>query len=437
MRLPHPVLILLGAVALAAAVTWILPAGEFVRRDDPVSGRRVVLAGTYHRVDRTPVSAWQAVMAVPRGFASGIDVVMTVLLCGAAWVVVDGLGTLRLVIGALTRRLKHPVVAITAVSCFFAVMGAAENMQEEIVALVPVLLVLAGRLGVDAVTAVAMSAGAAIVGSAFGPTNPFQAGIALKLAELPALSGGGIRLLSFVAAVALWVFWTARYARAHPVPIQEADAVHRSLALRELAILSCLLLPLVLYIAGVMWLGWGFNELSAAFLLGGAAAGLIGGLGASGTTRAFLKGMQEMLPAASLIALARSISLVLEDGHVIDTILQGLAAPLVHLPAMATGVLMVPVQALIHIPVSSVSGQAALTIPIFAQLGDLVGLSRQVVVLAYQAGAGLMEMLTPTNGALMAVLLVANVPFQRWLRFAAGGTALLVLVGLAAMAAAA
>jgi uncharacterized ion transporter superfamily protein YfcC len=96
--------------------------------------------------------------------------------------------------------------------------------------------------------------------------------------------------------------------------------------------------------------------------------------------------------------------------------------------------MMVPVQALIHIPVSSVSGQAALTIPIFAPLADLVGLPRLVAVMAYQTGAGLMEMLTPTNGALMAVLLAAGVPYQRWIRFATGGVLLVALVGLAAMA---
>jgi uncharacterized ion transporter superfamily protein YfcC len=141
-----------------------------------------------------------------------------------------------------------------------------------------------------------------------------------------------------------------------------------------------------------------------------------------------------MLPAATMVALARSISMVLNDGQVIDTILHALATPLGTVPALATGVLMVPVQALIHIPVSSVSGQAALTIPIFAPLADLVGMSRLVAVMAYQTGAGLMEMLTPTNGALMAVLLAAGVPYNRWIRFASGGVLLVAAVGLAAMA---
>lgn len=433
-RLPHPVVLLLGAIGVAAAFTWVLPAGEYQRRDDPVTGRRVAVAGTYQAVEAAPVRPFRAVMAVPRGFADGIAVVMTVLLCGAAWVVVDALGTLRVVVSALVRRLHRPAVAITAVCAFFAAMGAVENMQEEIIALVPVLLVLAGRLGVDAVTAVAMSAGAAIVGAAFGPTNPFQAGIALKLAELPALSGGGVRLASLVAGLALWVAWTLRHARRHPVPVDNGDDGARAMVARDAVVMACLLLPLGGYVYGVMRLSWGFDELSAAFLVGGAAAGLIGGLGVTGTVTAFLRGMQDMLPAASLVALARSISLVLTDGRVIDTILHALATPLGELPAMVTGVLMIPAQALIHIPVSSVSGQAALTMPIFAPLGDLVGLSRQVVVLAYQTGAGLMEMLTPTNGALMAVLLAARVPFDRWLRFASGGVLLLAGVGLAAMA---
>lgn len=437
MRLPHPVLLLLGAIGVAAVLTWVLPAGEYERRDDPVTGRAIAVAGTYHTVAAAPVGPFRAVMAVPRGFADGIAVVMTVLLCGAAWVVVDVLGTLQVVVGSLVRRLKHPPVAIAVVCVFFAAMGAAENMQEEIIALVPVLLVLAGRLGTDAITAVAMSAGAAMVGSAFGPTNPFQAGIALKLAELPALSAGGIRLASLAAAVVVWIAWTIRHARRNPVPVAAQAAAGRDAGMKDLVILACLLLPLAIYVYGVMRLNWGFDELSAAFLIGGVAAGLIGGLGAEGTTKAFLKGMQDMLPAASMVALARSISLVLTDGHVIDTILHGLATPLGQFPAMVTGVLMVPAQALIHIPVVSVSGQAALTMPIFAPLGDLVGLSRQVVVLAYQTGAGLTEMLTPTNGALMAVLLAANVPFQRWIRFAAGGVLLLALIGLGAMAAAA
>lgn len=434
MRLPHPVVLLLGAIAVAAALTWVLPAGQYERRDDPVTGRRVAVAGTYRTVEPAPVRVFPALMSVPRGFAEGIDVVMTVLICGAAWVVVDRLGTLRVVVGALVRRMRHPTVAIPIVALFFGAMGAAENMQEEIIALIPVLLVLGRRLGVDAVTVVAASTGAAAVGASFGPINPFQAGIALKIAELPPLTAGWLRVGALLVALAVWIAWTLRHAMRNRQPVEDASDGERTLTTRDLVVMTCLLLPLAIYVYGVTLLGWGFDELSALFLVGGVAAGLIGGLGTEGTTKAFLAGMQEMLPAASMVALARSISLVLTEGQVIDTILHALATPLGELPAMATGVLMVPVQALVHIPVSSVSGQAALTMPIFAPLGDLVGLSRIVVVMAYTTGAGLMELLTPTNGAMMAALLAAGVPYTRWVRFASGGLALLTVVGLAAMA---
>ena len=434
MRLPHPIILLLGAIAVAAALTWVLPAGEYERRDDPSTGRRVAVPGTYHRVEAAPIGPFRAVMAVPRGFAAGIDVIMTILIVGAAWVVVDRLGTLRVIVGAIVRRFTgRGLMAIPVIALFFAMGGALENMQEEIIPLIPVLLILGRGIGVDAVTVVAMSAGAAMVGSAFGPTNPFQAGIALKLAELPPLAGGGLRFATLVIGFAIWVAWTMRHAARHPLPIEHVAGDGRRLTSRDLVIVACLLLPLAMYLYGVMRLSWGFDELSAAFLVGGVAAALIGGLGITGTVKTFLEGMQVMLPAASLVALARSISLVLSDGRVIDTILHALATPLGQLPPVATGVMMIPVHALIHIPVSSVSGQAALTMPIFVPLGDLVGLSRQAVVFAYQTGAGLMELLTPTNGALMAVLLAAELSFARWVRFAAVGALLLVPVGLVAM----
>lgn len=434
LRLPHPIILLLGAIAIAAALTWVLPAGEYDRRDDPATGRRIAVAGTYHRVEAAPVTPFRAVMAVPRGFAAGIDVVMTILIVGAAWVVVDRLGTLRLLVAALVRRFTgRGLWAIPVVTAFFVACGALENMQEEIIPLIPVLLVLGRGIGVDAVTVVGMSAGAAMVGSAFGPTNPFQAGIALKLAELPALAGGGVRLLMLLAGFVIWSAWTMRYAARTPQPVEGGGADVVPLTSRDLAIVACILLPFAAYLYGVMRLGWGFDELSAAFLIGGVAAGLIGGLGTTGTVRVFLEGMQALLPAATMVALARSISLVLSDGRVIDTILHALATPLGQVPAIATAVLMIPVHALIHVPVSSVSGQAALTMPIFVPLGDLVGVSRQAVVLAYQTGAGLMEMFTPTNGALMAVLLAAEVSLLRWTRFALGGAGLLALVGLLAV----
>jgi uncharacterized ion transporter superfamily protein YfcC len=444
--LPHPLILLLIGVVAAAALTWILPARAFERRDDPVTGRRVAVAGTYHAVARAPVGLFAAAIAVPRGFVAGADVIAVVLFVGGAWVVVDRLGTLAALVAMLVVRFRRRGLwAIPVICGFFALMGALENMQEEIIPLVPVLLVLGEGLGVDAVVVVAMSAGAAMIGSAFGPTNPFQAGIALKLAQLPPAAGGGLRVAMFIVALALWIGWTMRYAaRTRVTPrtaataatpaIGDADAAAR-LPAKHALILVMAIAPMAAYVYGAVRLDWGFPELAGAFMVAGIAAGLVGGLGPAGTLAAYLEGAQSLLPAALIIGMARSISLVLEDGHVVDTILHGLVTPLAHAPAALGAFLMIPVQAIVHVAVPSVSGQAVLTMPLMVPMADLLGVSRQVPVLAYQTGAGLTELITPTNGGLMALLLAAGVPFQRWIRFVLGAVLLATAVGVASLVA--
>src|SRR5712691_7515673 len=212
-RFPHPLVLLLGGVAAGAVLTHLLPAGRYDRRDDPATGRRVVVAGTYHPVDRAPVGPFAAVVAIPRGFVEAADVIAVVLFVGAAWIVADRIGTLGRLIGALVAGFRgRGLIAIPAVALFFATMGALENMQEEIIPLVPALLLLGRGLGVNATAVMAMSVGAAAIGSAFGPTNPFQAGIAMKLAQLPPMSAAPLRWTTFVAALTLWVAWTMWWA---------------------------------------------------------------------------------------------------------------------------------------------------------------------------------------------------------------------------------
>jgi uncharacterized ion transporter superfamily protein YfcC len=196
-------------------------------------------------------------------------------------------------------------------------------------------------------------------------------------------------------------------------------------------VLAVAIAPIAAYVYGSAVLGWGFNELSGGFIIAGCVAGMIGGLGVARTTTAYFEGLQAMLPAAILVAVARSLSLVLTDGHVTDTILNSLAQPLSAAPAAVASMLMVPFHAFVHVFVPSVSGQAVLTMPILVPLSDLLGISREVAVLAYQMGGGLTELLTPTNGALMAVLLAGGVSFPQWIRFAVIGVLLALLVGLA------
>jgi uncharacterized ion transporter superfamily protein YfcC len=436
-QLPHPLLLLLFGVVVAAALTWILPSGAFDRRDDPATGRRVVVPGTYHAVPKAPVGLLGAATAVSRGFVAAAEVIAVVLFVGGAWTIVDRLGTLPAIVAMLVRRFEQRGLWIVPViSLFFAAMGALENMQEEIIPLIPALLVLGDGLGIDPVAVVAMSAGAAMVGSAFGPTNPFQAGIALKVAQLPPMAGSGLRLAMFVVGITLWVAWTLRHAtRYRTILALSAKTESGRPPLKHLVIMVIVLTPMAAYVYGALRLDWGFNELAGAFLLGGLAAGPVGGWSLTATIAAFLEGAQSLVPPALFIGVARAISLVLEDGHVVDTILYGLSKPLASLPRIGAALFQIPVHAIVHLAVPSVSGHAVLTMPLFVPLADLLGLSRQVAVLAYQVGAGLSELVWPTNGALLAVLVAAGVPYGRWIRFIAGAILLEILVGVVSIAA--
>jgi uncharacterized ion transporter superfamily protein YfcC len=371
-----------------------------------------------------------ALMAVPRGIVAGADVILVVLMVGGAFGLLDATGALARLVGTLVGVARSPRVVVAIVCLAFASLGALENMHEEIIALVPVLLVLSRGLGFGAITALAMSVGSAVVGSAFGPTNPFQTMIALKFAELPSNSQMGLRYGLFAAAVAVWIIWTLVMASRDDVRPAVTSAAPGPATTRDGVLLAIVLLPFVPYVYGVLKFDWGFNELSALFLVAGFAVGLVAGRGLSGTAAAFLKAMEGMLAAGLFVGVARGISVALSDGHILDTILYALATPLSHLPGVAAMALMVPMHALLHIPVPSVSGQAVLTMPIMAPLCDLLGRSRDGAVIAYQTGAGLTDMLTPTNGALLAMLLGAQVTWGRWMKFAVPGALLVAMVGL-------
>ena len=435
LRFPHPLMLLIGFIALVALLSYVLPAGQFDRRDDPVTGRKVVVAGTYHAVPQQPVTPFQAVVAIPKGIADAVSVIAFVFLVGGAFGVVDQTGALRRSVGWLVQRLKRRELLVITICCLaFATGGALENMKEEIIPLVPVLLLLTMRLGFDPVIAVAVSAGAAGVGSAFSPINPFQVGIAQKLAGLPLLSASGFRLVFLALALALWIAATMVYARkTRTIGDSADDVIADPLSRRDGVVLGLVIVTFAIFIVGVMRYGWDFDQMSALFFIMGILAGLIAGLGVNGTAAAFVEGFRSMAFAGMLIGFARAIYVVAEQGQIIDTIVNGLFAPLSHLPVGIAAAGMMVVQLLVHFPVPSVSGHAVLTMPVLVPLSDLLGLSRQITVLAYQYGGGLADIIVPTSGALMAILAASGVPYGKWIRFVAPIYAALFVLGLMAV----
>ncbi|HKH83858.1 MAG TPA: Na+/H+ antiporter NhaC family protein [Gemmatimonadales bacterium] len=433
---PHPLALIVGCILLAAALTWILPAGKYERREDAPTGRSVVVAGTYARVDPRPVGPLAAVVSIPKGIIDAAPVIALIFLIGGGFTVVERTGTFLRLVNVLVARLKgRSLLVIPVASVAFALGGIMMQMQEELIAFVPVLLLLVRQLGYTPVTAVAMSLGAAAVGAAFSPVNPFQVIIAQKVAELPTGSGIGFRLAFLVPALVVWIAGTMYYARRSQTAPESLPAGERvGLHWRDLIVLISILGAFGLYVYGAQRLGWEFNELSALFFIVGVLAGVLGRLGIARTTEAFVDGFRSMALAALLVGFARAIYVVLNEGQIVDTIVHGLFTPIAGLPPVLAALGMMVLQLAMHVPVPSTSSQAVLTLPLLVPLSDLIGLSRQVTVLAYQYGAGLCDIISPTNGALMAMLAAAGVRYEDWFRFMLPICAVLLALGGVAVA---
>jgi uncharacterized ion transporter superfamily protein YfcC len=280
-----------------------------------------------------------------------------------------------------------------------------------------------------------MSAGAAAVGSAFSPINPFGVLIAQGVAEVRPASGWAFRTVVLVLALALWIGVTMRHAARTRVAVGDSDSGTRPdelLTQRDLVVLAVVAATFCVAVWGLLVLGWDFNRLSATFFVMGVVVGVIAGMGLGGTAAAYARGFQEMAYAALLIGFAGAITVVLDQGRVIDTIVHGIFTPLERLPTLVSAVGMMFAHAAVHVPVPSNSGQAVLTMPVLVPVSDLLEIPRQVTILAYQYGGVLCDLVTPTNGALMAVLAAAGVRYDEWLRYAVPlfGT----LLGLGAIA---
>jgi uncharacterized ion transporter superfamily protein YfcC len=426
---------MLGFIIFASLLTYIIPHGQYDRVIDPTNDYQTVVPGSYKVVPGKAVSFVRTLMTIPEGIIGRADLVVLILLVGGCFYVIDKTGAFKESVVFLTNKLKgKEEVALVAVALAFATGGALSGLQEEIIAMIPVLLFFTSRLGYNSYVAVSISFGAAVIGSAFSPINPFAVVIAQELAELPFLSGSGFRIIVLLIAFSLWMTVIIRYANRNRVQKSE---VHQdddqSLSNRSALIMTLVVLAFALLIYGMLKLDWGFNEITAEFFFLGIICGIIGKLGVNGTSEAFIEGAKEMSFAALIMGLANSISLVLKEGMIIDSIIYGLFLPMQYLPAGLSAVSMMISQAVLHFPVPSYSGQAVLTMPILAPLSDLLGLSRQVCVLAYQYGAPTMDLLVPTNGALMAVIALAGIPFNKWVKFVIAPTLVIMALGATAL----
>lgn len=415
---PHPLAILLMFIAFAAVLTHIIPAGEYERMIDEDTGREVVVANSYQEIEAEPISLIEAIIKVPEGIVFGADIVVLILIVGGAFVVVDKTGAFNEGLNILVNKYQDkPERVLIMVGLVFILVGVLNNTYEEIIAMIPFLIVMGSRIGYSKVSVVAISAGSASLGATFSPMNPFGVLLAQKVAEVEPFSGTLFRIVVLVIVTIFWIYWINKKGKIESIHVPEDSSTIQSLSARTTIILLLVVVSFGFMVYGILEWDWDYNQMSACFLILGIVAGLIGKLGLNGTAKAYAGGFQEMAFAAIVVGLARSVYLVLDEGKIIDTIVFGLFSPLQDLPLTVSAIGMTVAQAIIHIPVPSNSGQAVLTMPILSPLSDLIGMSRQIMILCYQYGGMQMGLITPTNGALLAMLTAANVSYKEWIAF--------------------
>lgn len=428
-RVPHTLVLLSAMIVAALVLTWLLPAGSYERVE--VDGHAQVVPGSFQPTPEVRAPSPLAIFtAVPRGLEAAAGIIFFVFIIGGAFSVMRATGAVDALLAALLRRLGHrPMLLVTGGLLAFAAGSSTIGMAEEYLPFVPVLVALALALRYDAVVGVGIVAVGYSVGYGTATINPFTVLIAQEVAGVQPASGLGFRLLLAAVFVPLGVHHVWRYAarvRNDPTtslvaglapPEMERAPEDVVLTGRHKVVLGLVLLTLLVLVWGLATQGWYLVEMGALFLALGAVLALVDHMSLDDAARRFGEGASELTMTALLIGFARAIQVVLQDGGVVDTIVHGLSVPLQSMGPSLAAVGMFMVQSLTNLFIPSGSGQAYVTMPIMAPLADVVGVSRQVAVLAFQFGDGFTNILVPTNPVIIGILSIAGVPFDRWLRF--------------------
>ena len=473
-QIPHTYVIIFYIILFCAALTWIIPGGQYTENISPDGERTVV----YESVESVP-QTWEVLSAFYKGFVDKADIIVFILIIGGAfWIVNDSkafdIGTVSFLRKA--RKMENnPILhkigidnfLLTAIMLLFSIFGAVFGMSEETIAFCLVLVPMAISMGYDSITGVCMVFIAAGLGFAGAILNPFTIGIAQGLAGIPLFSGIEYRIVCWCIINVVGFTWILRYAakvKKNPQlsPVYEDDQYWRDLhnthsleivyRTPKAAWVSFILLAIILAVFSVYYpqtsleIGNSVIEglplipiLSVAFIISSIftlrktvhlyilnllfftifflITGVMG------------YGCKDIMSAALVVGLAGGIIVILQEGKVIDTILFNLAKGMEGLGQVATVGMMYVIQTLINLVIPSGSAKAALTMPIMAPFSELIGLSKQATVMAFQFGDGFTNLITPTSGVLIAVLGVSRIPYDKWFKWAWKFILVLVILG--------
>lgn len=393
-KFPNSYVIITALILMCAVITWLVPGSE--------------------------PQTWQIFSALYDGFIKQAGIIVFILIVGGAFQILGSTGAVDYGIRRfISGTGKHDKSVLAAIALLFSAGGAIFGMSEEIIPFVGLVVPLVISMGYDAITGLLIVYAASNIGFSSAFLNPFTVGIAQQMSGLPPFSGMGYRVICWIFLTALTIVFTLIYASRIRkersecgIKVDTADTGHG----RHTAVLTILLCTVIALIIGATCLDWYMAEISALFLAMGILCGIAGGFGANRIADEFLAGARDILPAAMIVGLASGIIVILQNGNILDPMLNALASGASASSETGSLSLMYGVQALINLFIPSATAKAAITIPVMAPFSDMIGLSRQSMVLAFQFGDGFTNMITPTSGVLIASLAMAKVPYTKWVK---------------------
>ena len=429
---PNTYVIIILMMIVAVLLTWIIPSGEFERVKDEVSKQSIIIPGTFKYIENNPISFLQIPVYIMKGLAKASDIVFLVIIVGGAFNIIIETGMFQSFAGRLTKVFSNKeVLIIPAFSTIFALACTTMGVNT-FIGFAPIAVIIARSIGYDAIVGVSMVALGGAIGFSTGTFNPFTTGVAQSIAGLPIFSGVGYRficLVAFLIVTNIYIIWYAKKVKANPEAsvvyemeqenkkVEVSEKQHDKIEGRHYLVLLIVIACFVLLVYGSQNWKWKLQENAAMFLWMGVLSGFAYGFGPSRIAEEFTKGAKKLVYGALMIGMANGISLILADGKILDTTVQYLGGLLVVLPSHAQAAGMFLMQLLINGLITSGSGQAAATMPIMLPVADIIGMTKQTAVLAFNFGDGLSNYILPTSSALMGFIAMVGISYSNWMKF--------------------
>lgn len=432
LKMPHTYVIIFAIVVLAAVMANVIPAGEFDRVKDATSGQMVVVADSFHYIEKTGCSIFEMFTSIQLGFIDGAQIIFFIIFAYAFVYMLLKNGTFDAVLGAMLRKIGDRIELIIPICMIaFGMLGSTMGLFEETYGLLPVFISIAVVLGYDAILGGSIVYVAVAVGFAAATINPFTIGIAQEVSGVPLFSGLLFRIVCFVVFMSIAIAYVWRYAKKiknHPeksvlhgveLDLLEVDS-KEELMKKDFTFtqkLSCILFVFTIgmLLFGTIKLGWYIDEIAALFIIMMIVVGIISKFTPDQIATYFIEAAKDMMFGALIVGLSRAIPVILDNAHIIDTIVYWLVQFLQNFTGYASGIGMLFVQNIINFFIPSGGGQALVTMPILAPAAEMVGLSRQIAVLAFQFGDGFSNIFWPTSVFMMCGIM--GLPVNKWYKF--------------------